>query len=337
MPTGKVSRTFFEERIAPNLGADRRDVALGPTHGVDFGAVSIGDQVVVTATDPISILPELGWKRAGRFAVRIVLADVAVSGIPPSHLTVSLALPPSMTDEQFSRVWTAIDAECRDLGVAVVTGHTARYEGCTFPWVGAATGMAVGTPGDVVRPDDARPGDELLVTTGPAVEAVGLLTTLFPDAMTLDADRLETAQACLDETDTVRDAVTAAATGDIHAMHDATEGGLLGGFHEVAASSGVRLSIDRERVPWRPGVKAACDALEMDPWRATAAGTLIIAVDPTETERVQSALTDQGTRVGVVGQVESGNGVYLDGNATTPPDGDAAWPVYERLLADNAT
>ena len=36
--SGKVSREFFEEHIAPNLGTDRDDVAVGPTHGVDFGA-----------------------------------------------------------------------------------------------------------------------------------------------------------------------------------------------------------------------------------------------------------------------------------------------------------
>jgi multiple sugar transport system permease protein len=31
---GTVSRRFSAERTAPNLGADRDDVALGPTHGV---------------------------------------------------------------------------------------------------------------------------------------------------------------------------------------------------------------------------------------------------------------------------------------------------------------
>ena len=142
--SGKISRAFFEEHIAPRLGAERHDVAIGPTHGVDFGVLDIGGRAVVTATDPVSVLPDLGWARAGRFAVDIVLADVAVSGIPPSHLTISLSLPPEMTDGEFDRLWAAVDAECRDLGVSVVTGHTARYPGASYPWVGAATAMAVG-------------------------------------------------------------------------------------------------------------------------------------------------------------------------------------------------
>jgi hydrogenase maturation factor len=332
MDTGKVSRAFFEEHIAPRLGADRDDVAVGPRHGVDFGVVTDGEHALVAATDPISILPELGWERAGRFAVRIVLSDVAVSGLAPTHLAVSLSLPPEMSEADFDAVWGAVDAECRDLGISVVTGHTASYAESRFPWVGAATGLAVGDPGDIVRPDGARPGDDLLVTKGPAVEAVGLFATLFPEVVDLPAETLATAQARLDETGAVRDALTAAAAGDVHAMHDATEGGLLSALFEVADSAGVRLSVDTGGVPMRPGVEETCEALEMDPWRASTAGTLVLAVDPAATERVRAALAERGTPVGVVGRVETGSGVSLDGVACEVPECDSAWPVYERLL-----
>lgn len=335
MDTGKVSRAFFAERIAPHLGADREDVSLGPKAGVDFGVASVGQTALVAATDPISILPELGWERAGRFALGVVLSDVAVSGIPPTHLTISFTLPPEMEDDAFARVWQAIDAECRDLGVSVLTGHTARYAGCSFPWVGAATGLAVGDSADVIRPDGARPGDVLLVTRGPAVEVVGLLTTLFPDQIALPPETLSTAQARLDEVETgvVRDALTAAAAGDVHAMHDATEGGLLGALHEMAESAGVGIALDTDAVPIRPGVEATCETLDMDPWRASSAGTLLVAVDPDDAERVRTALEERNTAVGVAGRIEDGSGVTLDGEATDPPEGDSGWPVYERLLA----
>lgn len=337
MDTGKVSRAFFAEHIATRCGADRDDVALGPTHGVDFGVVHVGDGALVTATDPVSVLPDLGLEWAGRFALHVVLADVAVSGIPPSHLAISFSLPPEMTDEAFGRLWTAIDAECRDLGVAVVTGHTARYEDASFPWVGAATGLAVGDPDDVVRPDGARPGDDLLVTRGPAVEAVGLLTSLFPEAVPLEGDALATAQARLDEASCVRDALTAAAAGEVTAMHDATEGGLLGALHEMADAAGVHLAVDGDAVPLRPGVERACDALGMDAWRATTSGTLLVAVDPSDTDAVVGALQDRGTPVGAAGRVETGSGVTVDGAEVDEPTGDSSWPVYERLLVASET
>jgi hydrogenase maturation factor len=331
---GKVDRSFFEEQIRPRLGADRDDVALGPTHGVDFGVVDLGERALVVATDPVSILPRLGWERAARFALDIVLADVAVSGLAPTHLTVSFALPPEMSDETFGAVWGAIHEECADLGTAVVSGHTARYAGCSFPWVGAATAVAVGDADDVVRPDGARPGDDLLVTKGPAVEAVGLLSTLFPDPFPLRGDALATAQARLAETRAVRDALTAAAAGPVTAMHDATEGGLLGALEETAESAGVRLDVDAGRVPFRPGVREACDALGLDPWRASSAGTLLVTVPPEGTADVLSALEDRGTDAARVGRVAEGSGVRIDGERPGG-DGDPTWAVYEALAAES--
>ena len=331
MDSGKIDREFFETHVRSRLGADRDDVRLGPTPGVDFGLIDVGERVLAVATDPVSILPDIGLARAGRFALDVVLADVAVSGLPPSHLAISFSLPSSMSDDEFATVWEAIHEEAADLGVSVVTGHTARYEGCSFPWVGGATALAVGDPADVVRPDGARPGDDLLVTRGPAVEATGLLTTLFPDGVDLPPETLATAQARLDEASCVRDALTAAVAGPVTAMHDATEGGLYGAFAEMAASAGVRFSVDRDRVPIRPGVAEACAALDIDPWTATTSGSLVMAVDPSGSEDVIAALDDRGTPVARIGRVAEGEGAYADGERIDPPSVDASWAAYSRL------
>ncbi|AUV82690.1 hydrogenase expression protein [Salinigranum rubrum] len=335
---GKVDAAFFSEYLYPNLGADRDDVTLGPTHGVDFGVVDVGGKALVVATDPVSVLPRLGFDRAARFALDIILADVAVSGLAPTHLTVSLSLPPDFDDDEFATFWRAWSDEAEELGVAIAAGHTARYADSAFPWVGAATALAVGDFEDLVRPDGARPGDDLLVTKGPAVETTGLLTSLFPDEVPLSGSDLETAQARLDEAGAVRDAraISDAARGDVHAMHDATEGGLLGAFFEMADAAGVRFDVDTSAVPWRPGVRETSDALGFDPWTATTAGTLVVAVDPARTDDVVDALERRGTPVGVVGSVVAGEGVTLDGNPASKPRGDSSWPVYA-ALADRAT
>jgi hydrogenase maturation factor len=334
---GKADRAFLADRVLPNLGADRDDVAVGPAHGVDFGLLDVDGTALAIAADPISILPALGFERAGRFALAFVLADVAVSGLAPSHLAISFTLPPEMDDESFSDVWGAIHEEAADLGVSIVTGHTARYSGCSFPWVGGATALAVGDHDDVIRPDGATIGDDILVTNGPAVETVGLLSTLYPDAIGLAEPTLSTAQARLDEAACVRDAMTVAAAGDggVHAMHDATECGLSGAFLEVASSAGVRLAVDTDGIPIRPGVRAACDALGIDPWAAGAGGTLVIAVDPDHTAAVRDALDSRGTAVGLAGTVERGSGVVVDGEAITHPEVDPAWAAFEELAAES--
>jgi hydrogenase maturation factor len=330
---GKIDREFFETHVRPRLGADRDDVCLGPMPGVDFGLLDVGGRTVAIATDPVSVLPSLGYERAGRFALDVVLADVAVSGLPPSHLAVSFSLPPETTDDAFAAVWEGMHAEAADLGVSVVTGHTARYEGCSFPWVGGATALAVGNRDDVIRPDGARPGNDLLVTNGPAVETTGLLTTLFGERIDLPSDTLRTARDRLDEASCVRDATTAAAAGagSVTAMHDATEGGLHGAFVEMARGAGVRFEVERDRVPMRPGVAETCAALDIDPWTATASGSLVLAVDPAGTDAVLSALRERGTAVARVGRAVEGSGVAVDGEEIEAPSVDAAWAAYSRL------
>ena len=332
MPTGKISREFFRSQIAPRLGADRTDVRIGPKHGVDFGVIDVDGTALALATDPVSILPDLGFERAGRFAVRIVLADVAVSGLDPSHLAISFSLPPDMPDDDFATVWGAIHDECADLGVDIVTGHTARYAGCSFPWVGGATAMAVGDHDDIIRPDGARPGDDLVLTTGPAVEASALFASLFPDQIDCDPAVLDRVAARLDDLDAVRDARTAADAGAVTAMHDVTEGGLLGALHEMAAGAGVGFAVGSERVPTDPDVEALCETLGMDRWRATSSGSLLIAVAPDSTATVVDALRARGTTAAVIGRATAGSGVTIDGASTDPPDGDSSWPVYEALL-----
>jgi hydrogenase maturation factor len=334
---GKVDREFFESTIRPHLGADRSDVALGPTYGVDFGVLDVGDRAAVLATDPVSILPELGFDRAARFALHVVLADVAVSGIPPSHLAIGFHLPPDVTDAEFETAWSAIGEECRDLGVAVVTGHTGRYEGCSFPWVGGATAVGVGDHDAVVRPDGARPGDRILLVGSPAVESAALLAALFGARIDLPESTLETAAARIDELSVVREALLAAAAGPVTAMHDATERGVFNALREMAEGAGVRVEVDRSGVAIPDDVARICDHFGMDPWVAGSAGTLLVAVRPEGVGAVRSALRAEGVAAVAVGEAVAGDGsggVYCEGERVAVPEEDPFARAYASLAGE---
>ena len=328
---GKVDREFFDDTIYPNLGADRDDVVLGPRHGVDFAVIDVAGSALVTATDPISILPPLGFERAGRLALDVVLADVAVSGIPPTHLAISLTLPPEMSDDELAATWRGISDHAADLGVSIAAGHTARYSGIDYSWVGGATVLGVGDHDDVVRPDGASPGDSIVVATGPGAEVAGLFASLFPDRLALTESQLETARSRLDDFGVVRDARAAVESGAVTAMHDATEGGLLGAMLEMARGAGVHFDVDRESVPVAPGVRDVCDAIDVDPWHVTSTGTLVMTVDEADATAVVRALEDRGTPAAVVGSVTDGEGVSIDGESAAHPGNDPSWEAFARL------
>jgi len=343
---GKIDREFFDSYVYPNLGADREDVTLGPQHGVDFGVVSVGDRAVALATDPIFVMPSLGFERAAWFAIHILLSDVAVSGVPPTHLAVDFNLPPEITDEQFQTVWETFDREARDLGVSVVTGHTGRYAGCNYPMVGGGTSIAVGDPADVVRPDGARVGDRVVITKGPAIEATGLMAIQFEslmreavDGRDVGADPSAIADADVDDAmdrfydmSPVTDALTAAAAGPVTAMHDATECGIYGGLYEMARAAGVGIEIERDAVPVQPGVLEACAFFGIDPWISISEGTLLATVPDHGVDDVLDALAGEGIPAADVGRVTEGSGLVVDGEPTDHPGVDPFWGAFEEYV-----
>ncbi|WP_232687097.1 AIR synthase family protein [Halobacterium zhouii] len=339
MDPGKADRSFFEEHVFQRTGADREDVRLGPTYGADFGAIDVGGRVVALASDPVFVLRDLGIERAAWYAFHICVSDVALSGLPPTHLAVDLNLPPDTTDETFDAIWSVFDREARNLGTSIVTGHTGTYEGCAFPTVGGATALAVGDPEDVVYPTGARPGDRVVVTKGPAVESAGMLAVLFGDDLPLAGSTVDAARERFEEASPVRDALTAAAAGGVTAMHDATERGLANGFHELAAASGVRLAVERDAVPVGDGVREVCDYFGIDPWTASSEGTVVMAVDPDAVAGVLDALAGEGVRAADVGAVEERRdagsalaAVTVDGDPLPEPDSDPLWGAYETGL-----
>jgi hydrogenase maturation factor len=333
---GKIDRDFFDEYVYPNLGADRDDVTLGPQHGVDFGVVETNGAAVALATDPVFIMPSLGFERAAWFAVHILMSDVAVSGIPPSHLSVDFNLPPEITDEQFATVWETFDREARAFDVSVVTGHTGRYEGCNYPMVGGGTALSVGDPDDLVRPDGARVGDRVVITKGPAIEATGLLSIQFESLMggeLADVD-IDAAIDRFYDMSPVTDALTAAAAGPVTAMHDATECGIFGGLYEMARSARVGIELRREDVPVLPGVEAACDFFDIDPWISISEGTLLATVDPSGVDDVLAALEREDIPAAEVGEVVEGSGLVVDGEPTDHPGVDPFWGAMAEHMSE---
>jgi hydrogenase expression/formation protein HypE len=331
---GKADRDFFDEYVYPNLGTERDDVRLGPQHGVDFGVIDIGERVVATATDPVFIMPSLGFERAAWFGFHVLMSDVAISGIQPTHLSVDFNLPPEITDEEFTTVWETFDAEAKELGVSVVTGHTGRYAGCTYPMVGGGTVLGVGDSAELVRPDGAQPGDRVLVTKGPAIEATGLLSIQFESLLRdeLTDDEIENATDRFSDMSPVRDALTAAAAGPVTAMHDATEGGVFGGLYEMARAGGVHFDVESDSIPVQPGVMEACEFFDIDPWIAISEGTLLLTVPPEGANDVLTALDGEGIPVAEIGTVSEGSGVEVDGESIDHPERDPFWSTFEEYM-----
>ncbi len=109
------------------------------------------------------------------------------------------------------------------------------------------------------------------------------------------------------------DALIATGAGDVHAMHDPTEGGVATGIHELTAAAGLGATIDTAALPIFAETRAICEALDLDPLGLIASGALLIAVAPEDAETVVAALNAEGLAAAIIGAVDAEPGVRLHG------------------------
>lgn len=347
--TGKATAEMFEQVILRRLGSKDPDILVGPQHGVDVGVVRVADGVAMAlTTDPVFVVPAYGWERAAWFAVQILASDAATSGLPLRWMTVDLNLPPAISDEDLTSLWDAFHRACEALGIAVVTGHTARYDGCDWPMVGGATCIALGPADGFVTPRMACPGDDIVVTKGAAIEATALFAATFPERLSagLGSDVVADADALFDQMTVVPEALVAARFGlrdrGVTSMHDATEGGVLGALLEVAVASGTGMRIERDAIPVRPEVRAVCDHVGIDPYVSISEGTLIATVTPGRADAYVAALAGEGIQAAVVGRVterSEGRVLITDGveGELTHPGLDPFWAAFGAWIGATAT
>jgi hydrogenase maturation factor len=341
---GKIPADAFRRIIRPHLGARSPSVLVGPENGVDAGIVDLGDgRVMALTTDPFFVMPQFGWQRAAWFAIHIVASDICTSGLPPAYLTIDLNLPPEMPESDLEALWSAVDDTCKDLEIAVVTGHTGRYEGCAYPMLGGATIIAIGPREQYVTPAMIRPGDALLLTKGAAVETAGMFGAAFPEQLkdALGLELAREADALFDQMSVVRDALAAVRAGvrdgGVTALHDATERGIWGGVVELAEASGCGLVVDRDAIPLPPAAAAVCTLFDIDPYTTSSEGTLLITCRPHRAAAVLDSLAAEGITAARVGEVTpAGEGVRVvcagQENALAAPETDPFWPAFAAAL-----
>jgi hydrogenase maturation factor len=162
--------------------------------------------------------------------------------------------------------------------VEVLGGHTEVAPGIAAPLV-VMTGLGKARRDRVLTAAGARPDDALVLTKAAALEGTHVLASdLAPHLARLGVPQstLQAASRYGDELSVVADARIAVELGAT-AMHDPTEGGVVGALWEMAEASGCGFAVTVDRIPVREPTRAICAALGVDPLRLIASGALLIA------------------------------------------------------------
>ncbi len=337
MKIGKIDPDTFSSVILRKLGKADDRVLVPPSPGIDAGVIDLGQgKVLIVAEDPIFAIPGQPLEMFGWYSVHIGASDVAVMGVKPQFMTYTLLMPPEFSHDDFTIVVDSIDRAARDLGIAIVGGHTGHYPGFVAPTIGGITIFAIADRDAYVTPAGARAGDVVILTKGPAIETAGILSVLRKEELRAryPAALVENAMSLARQMTVVQDALVAMDAGGVTAMHDATEGGVIGGLYEIAAASGVGMEIDESLFHYPEEVRMVCDHFRIDPVAAIAEGSLLITAKPGSADRVLSGLQSAGIPASIIGVVTGDPSerwiTRRDGRKEplAMPEQDPFWPVF---------
>jgi hydrogenase expression/formation protein HypE len=303
---GKIDLDTFTSFLLPRLGKKDDSVIVPPTTGIDAGVIDIGnDRVLIIAEDPIFAIPHQPLEMFGWYTVHIGASDVAVMGVKPRYMTYSLLMPPETNEEDFHIIVDAIHRAAVELEIAIVGGHTGFYPGFASPTIGGVTVFAIADKHGYITPAGAKAGDDVILTKGPAIETAGILAVIRETELLERYSSLlvEKAKALCLQMTVVKDALLAMESGGVTAMHDATEGGVIGGLFEIASASGAGMEIYEEAFVYPEEVRIVCEAFGIDPLEAIAEGSLLITVGPNHSKVLLHKLSANGIEASVIGKV----------------------------------
>jgi hydrogenase expression/formation protein HypE len=263
LPFGKVPVEILAEVVFKNLGFKRKEVALGPSAGFDGAVIELGEKSLVASMDPITgAVERIGW-----LAVNVNANDVATFGVEPAFFLSCILLPENADRKIIESICSQMNVAAKSLKIAIIGGHCEVTPWLSNPVViGCALGIAIN--GNYVTAGGAKPGDKLILTKSAGIEGTAILATERYNLllkMGVNDRLLKSAQKFFDKISVVKDGITAFKTGGVNAMHDPTEGGVLGGVHEMADASNLGVKVFEEKIPVAKETMEICKFFEDRP------------------------------------------------------------------------
>jgi thiamine-monophosphate kinase len=317
----KPEDRFVEKlkRLLPRAGA----VRIGP--GDDAAVIAREEGLLAATTDllveGVDFLAGEDPVRLGRRAAAVNLSDLAAVGAQPEFFLLSIAFPAQKGEEFPLAVARGAIERAGEFGAHLVGGDLS--DAAQVVIAAAFWGRPAGIP---LTRSGARAGDIVYLSgnTGlaaaglslarriAAFEAQGAAASWFPELETADQKRL--LDAYRDPTPRIALGMALSRERLASAAIDVSDGlGVDAG--RIARASGVRLVIEKDRLPLTAALFAFAAMEDLDPVELALAGgddyEILFTVPPGDAERLARHSDAFGVAVTPVGRVEPGEGAAL--------------------------
>lgn len=316
--TGKIAHSFFKQFVQDKCGKKRQEVRVGPQFGVDVSVIDLPNgQAMAIASDPLSLIPTLGLIESAYLSVHLVANDIATTGFPPMYGQFVLNLPAQFPQKDFQTYWDYIHQFCTESDIAITGGHTGFIEGQNSTIAGGATFVTIAKQNQLLTLKFAEQGEAILVTKSCAISSVAILARSFPKTVKNKAGIEHYQNACESFYDisVLKDALTATDgenQNEVTAMHDVTEGGVLGAIYEMAVASDNGALVYSHKLPINETQLRVCEVFSLAPPYCTGAGSMILTCKKDAVTKIITELEKNNVPCTEVGEItKKNNGIKL--------------------------
>lgn len=244
----------------------------------------------------------------GCLAVHGTINDIAMAGARPLYLSASFILEEGFPLADLRRIVHSMAVAARAAGVPIITGDTKVVERGKGDGVFiTTTGVGSVPPGVNISADQARPGDQIILSGSIGDHGVAILS---------QREHLRFDTLLLSDTVALHELVASmiAVAPTIHCLRDPTRGGIAAVLNELSRQSQVGMIIRERDIPVRPEVAAACEFLGLDPLYIANEGKLLAICPPEYAADVLAALRRHplGKDAVIIGEVRADSHCFVE-------------------------
>lgn len=207
----------------------------------------------------------------GKLAIAGTVNDLAMVGAQPQYLSCSFIIEEGFEYHKLETIVKSMKAELEKSGAKIVCGDTKVVPR------GAADGVFINTTGvgTVKYPNisvsQLQAGDAILVSRD--IGCHGSCILMARDELRLES---ELVSDCATLWPVVERLIESGIS--LHAMRDATRGGLSAVLNEWCEGSKIQIDVEEEKIPVADAVQGLCELYGFEPYDLANEGTMILAV-----------------------------------------------------------
>ncbi len=272
MKIGKIPNDVLERLVLDRLKNTRKEVIIRPEIGEDCCAIDFGEYACVMSSDPITG----AVNEVGRLAVHISCNDIASCGVHPIGLIVTILAPPTAREEDIDIIMEQLCSTASLINVDIIGGHTEITSAVTrFVIVSTAVGRII--KDRLVTTSGAKPGDDVIITKSAGIEGTAIIAADREEELLkhFEQDIVNSAKKFIENISVVKEGVIAGEHGAT-AMHDITEGGVLGALWELSQASDVGMKIYKDKIPIKAETIKISQFYGINPLKLISSGSMLI-------------------------------------------------------------